>query len=87
MVPVVREGIACFEVEDLLATSPAKLGKPFFVPRLMVWAQGELAPADNEILAEYFGWSLAAHSAQLDEAAFRMTEIAELPKSNLMATR
>lgn len=82
-----REEIACFKAEDLLAISAAKLGKSLVVRRLMVWAQGELAPADSEILAEYFGWSLAAHAAQLDGAAFHVTEIAEVPKSNLMATR
>ena len=73
----VREAMAQFEAEHLHNASPAEQGKPFVVPRLMAWVQGELALADSEILAEYFDWSLADHSAQLDEAAFRVTVTAD----------
>lgn len=73
----VREAMVQFEAEHLHNASPAEQGKPFVVPRLMAWVQGELALADSEILAEYFDWSLADHSAQLDEAAFRVTVTAD----------
>jgi type III restriction enzyme len=65
----VREAVAKFEAEHLHTASPAEQGKPFVVPRLMAWVQGELALADSEILAD--------HSPQLDEAAFRVTQTAD----------
>lgn len=74
---VFREQLAAYEAEHAHTASPAELGRPFVVPRLMARVQGELVFADTERLAEYFDWSLLDHSAQLTPAEFSVTETAD----------
>jgi type III restriction enzyme len=73
----VSEALARYEADHAHAASPAERGEPFVAPRLMAWVQGELALADSEVLAEYFDWSLADHSARLDEREFSISETAD----------
>lgn len=56
--------------------SPAERGERFRAPRLLTEIQGELEFADTEIFMESHDWSLAAHPARLDEAAFAIRETA-----------
>ena len=72
-----REEVAKYEAEHAHEASPAELGKPFIVPRLMAWVQDELSFAETDKLAEYFEWSLADHSAQMETREFSVTETAE----------
>ena len=57
-----------FQTEDQL--TPAERGESFRVPRLVTEIQGSLEFADVDVFMEFHDWSLAAHPARLDEAAF-----------------
>jgi type III restriction enzyme len=70
----VREEVAKFHAEIQHEVSAAELGKPFIVPRLMTWVQGDLILADTDLIAEYFDWSLADKDFQLSEADFSVRQ-------------
>lgn len=63
-----------FDTQDQI--SPAERGESFRVPRLLAEIQGRLEFADTDLFMEYHDWSLAAHPARLDEAAFAIRETA-----------
>jgi type III restriction enzyme len=73
----VREAVSRYEAEHAHDASPAELGAPFVVPRLMAAVQGELVFADTDVLTEYFDWSLADHPAQLSKAEFDVRDTSE----------
>ena len=56
--------------------SPAEQGERFTLPRLVAEVQGELEFADADLFMEFHDWTLAAHPARLDEAAFAIRETA-----------
>lgn len=62
------------DLKDLL--SPAEQGERFTMPRLVAEVQGHLEFADTDVFMEFADWSLAAHPARLDEAAFSIRETA-----------
>lgn len=73
----VREEVAKFHAEIQHEASAAELGKPFIVPRLMTWVQGELVLADTDLISEYFDWSLADKDYQLSEAEFSVKQTSD----------
>jgi type III restriction enzyme len=56
--------------------TPAEQGEIFRVPRLVTEIQGGFEFADIDVFMEFHDWSLAAHPARLDEAAFAIRETA-----------
>lgn len=73
----VREEVAKFHAEIQHEASAAELGKPFIIPRLMTWVQGELVLADTDLISEYFDWSLADKDYQLSEAEFSVKQTSD----------
>ena len=59
-----------YRVETRDVLSPAELGEPFLVPRLMSEVQDALTFADTDVFMEYHDWSLLDHSWRLGEGEF-----------------
>jgi hypothetical protein len=56
--------------------SPAERGEKFQVPRLCLWVQGELEPAEKDLFLDAGGWNLLDFPATLTEAEFAVNESA-----------
>jgi type III restriction enzyme len=54
--------------------SPAERGEKFQVPRLCLWVQGELEPAEKELFLDAGGWNLLDFPTTLTEAEFAVNE-------------
>lgn len=72
----VNEVLEAYEAENVARMSPAAKGATFTVPALMAHVQGELELAETDLLMEHCNWSLLDHPAQLDAAAFDVTQTA-----------
>ena len=72
----VAEAIKSYQEQVQRRWSPARRGEVFKVPGLSTEIQGELKFADTEMLMEFHDWSLANHSAKLDENEFAIRETA-----------
>ena len=65
-----------FRIDTKQPLSPAELGPPFVVPRLMAWVQDSLEFADTDILMEHIDWRLTDYPALMSESEFNVTETA-----------
>ena len=82
-----RNGIARWEAEHAHNVAPAQRGETFVVPRLMAHVQGELVPADTDVLMEYHDWSLADCPTQLKPADFDIRETSHTFEVDLEGNR
>ena len=73
---VFAEAVRTYRVTIRDQLTPAEQGEAFRVPRLVAEIQGNFEFADAELFMEFHDWSLAAHPARLDEAAFAIRETA-----------
>ena len=72
----VAEAIKSYQDQVQRRWSPARRGEVFNVPGLSTEIQGELKFADTDMLMEFHDWSLANHSASLNESEFAIRETA-----------
>ncbi|MEA2756071.1 MAG: type restriction enzyme [Aliidongia sp.] len=70
------EAVGKYRVSIKDQLTPAEQGEIFRVPRLVTEIQGDFEFADVDVFMEFHDWSLAAHPARLDEAAFAIRETA-----------
>lgn len=70
------DAIRQYRVETKDQLSPAEQGEIFRVPRLVAEIQGNFEFADPDVFMEFHDWTLASHSARLDEPAFAIRETA-----------
>ncbi|CRI66955.1 putative type III restriction enzyme, res subunit [Thiocapsa sp. KS1] len=72
-----KTAVARHRLAHRKSQSPAQRGEKFAVPRLFLNVQGQLELAEEELLLDLGGWSLASCPATLSESDFSIKETAE----------